>query len=83
MSNNSNNVHSSGERLICNNYVIIIVPRFAVGSLTGYPIISYIWLTSLTFNPVTIIYIKQQKKTIKENETKKYIYTNINNQSNI
>ena len=29
MSNNSNNVHFSGERLICNPYLIIIVPRFA------------------------------------------------------
>ena len=29
MSNNSNNVHFSGERLICNPYLIIIIPRFA------------------------------------------------------
>ena len=29
MSNNSNNVRLSGERLICNPYVIVIVPRFA------------------------------------------------------
>ena len=29
MSNNSNNVHFSGKRLICNPYVIIIIPRFA------------------------------------------------------
>ena len=29
MSNNSNNVHFSGERLICNPHLIIIVPRFA------------------------------------------------------
>ena len=29
MSNNSNNVHFSDERLICNPYVIILVPRFA------------------------------------------------------
>ena len=29
MSNNSNNVHFAGERLICNPYLIIIVPRFA------------------------------------------------------
>ena len=29
MSNDSNNVHFSGERLICNPYLIIIVPRFA------------------------------------------------------
>ena len=28
MSNNSNNFHFSGESLICNPYVIIIVPRF-------------------------------------------------------
>ena len=29
MSNNSNNVHFSGERLICSPYLTIIVPRFA------------------------------------------------------
>ena len=29
MSKNSNNVHFSGERFICNTYVIIIIPRFA------------------------------------------------------
>ena len=29
MSNNSNNVHFSGQRLLCNPYLIIIVPRFA------------------------------------------------------
>ena len=29
MSNNSNNVHFSGERLNCDGYVIIIVSRFA------------------------------------------------------
>ena len=29
MSKNSYNVHFSGERLICNPYVIILVPRFA------------------------------------------------------
>ena len=29
MSNNSNNVHFSGEGLICNPYLIIIVSRFA------------------------------------------------------
>ena len=28
MSNNGNNFHFSGESLICNPYVIIIVPRF-------------------------------------------------------
>ena len=30
MSNNSNNVHFSGERLICSPYLTIIVPRFAL-----------------------------------------------------
>ena len=29
MSNNSNNVHFEGERLICSPYLIIIVPGFA------------------------------------------------------
>ena len=58
------------------------------GSLRGYPSISYVWLNSLTFNPVTIILKKQQQqqKTNKKHRKKKnqkYIYTNIDNQSNI
>ena len=33
-----------------------------IGSLRGHPSISYIWLNSLTFNPITIVLRKKHKK---------------------
>ena len=37
-----------------------------IGSLRGHPSISYIWLNSLTFNPITIILRKKHKNIKKE-----------------
>ena len=47
----------------------------AFGSLRGHPSISYIWLNSLTFNPVTIILLKKNtKRKQKKKNQKIYLY---------
>ena len=46
----------------------------AIGPLRGHPSILYIWLNSLTFNPVTILKTIQIKR-----KKQKFIYTNTNN----